>query len=73
MTLPLQLPVATMSQLKMGPFIHLSTLVNTPTHKTVAGSSPSPTDMEFTSTLPCCRRSLSPITLLYGKREPARI
>lgn len=51
----------------MGPSIHLSTPANTPTPKTVAGSSLFPTDMEFISTLPYCRQSLSLITSLSGK------
>lgn len=56
-----------MSQLKTGQSIHLSTPLNTPTFKTAAGSSLFPTDTEFISTLPYCRRSLSLITSLSGK------
>lgn len=53
----------------MGPSIHLSTPMNTLTHKTVAGSSLFHTDMEFISTSPYFRQSLSLITLLSGKSE----
>lgn len=63
----LQLLVAIMSPLKTAPSIHHSTPVNTPTPRTVSGSSPFPTDMEFISTSPCCRQSLSLITSLSGK------
>lgn len=63
----LQLLVDIMSLLKMGLSIHLSTPMNIPTHRTVAGSSLFPMDMGFTSTLLYCRQSLSQIILLSGK------
>lgn len=53
----------------MEPSIHLSTQMNTPTHRTAAGSSRSPTDTEFISTSPYCRQSPSLITSLSGKFE----
>lgn len=53
----------------MEPSIHLSTQMNTPTRRTVAGSSPFPTDTEFISTSPYFRQSLSLITSLSGKSE----
>lgn len=65
----LQLLAVIMSRLKTGPSIHLSTPMNTLTHKTVAGSSLFHMDMEFISTSPYFRQSLSLITLLSGKSE----
>lgn len=67
LTLLLQPLVATMSRLKMEPSTRRSTPMNTPTHKTVAGSSLFPTDTEFISTSPYFRRSLWLITSLSGK------
>lgn len=67
LTLVLQLLAATMSQLKMEPCTRRSTPTNTPTHKTVAGSSLFLTDMEFISTSPYFRRSLWLITSLSGE------
>lgn len=67
LTLLLQLLAATMSQLKMGPSTHHSTPMNIPTHKTAAGSSLFPMDMEFISTSPYFRRSLWLITSLSGE------
>lgn len=67
LALLLQLLAATMSWLKMEPSTRRSIPMNTPTHKTVAGSSLFPTDMEFISTSPYFRLSLWLITSLSGE------